>query len=169
MTGLTAWCEGQKQQTTPFLLTCINENSSSLFMTSNKAGAQCWLICSWMWEAMETVACLACVCVTEVVRDRDERVPVDHSWCATVSTFYLLLSHLMVWAMTRDNLSLWQKLRVWTSFQYIVPAVIPSCLPVCSLIYPNLWIKMPVDCTFQHNAELCSIICPWTKPVPPTL
>lgn len=36
-------------------------------MTSNRAGAQSRLICSWMWEAVETVACLACVCVAEVV------------------------------------------------------------------------------------------------------
>lgn len=30
-------------------------------------GAQRGLICSWMWDAAETVACLACVCVAEVV------------------------------------------------------------------------------------------------------
>lgn len=38
-------------------------------MTSNRTGAQSGLICSWMWDAVETVACLACVCVTEVLRD----------------------------------------------------------------------------------------------------
>lgn len=47
--------------------TCANENSSSLFITSNKAGARSRLICSWMWEAVATVACLACVCLAEVV------------------------------------------------------------------------------------------------------
>ena len=29
----------------------------------------------------------------------DERAPVGHSWCATASTFYLLLSQLTGWAM----------------------------------------------------------------------
>lgn len=40
-------------------------------------GAQSGLICSWMWEAVETVACLACVCVAEVVEGRRRR---GHQW-----------------------------------------------------------------------------------------
>lgn len=60
-----------------FSETCANENSSSLFMTSNRAGAQSGLICSWMWEAVETVACLACVCVAEVVEGWRRR---GHQW-----------------------------------------------------------------------------------------
>lgn len=59
----------QNNQALQFLASCVNENAPSLFMTSNKAGTQSGLICSWMQEAMETAACLACVWVTELVRD----------------------------------------------------------------------------------------------------
>lgn len=62
-----AWL--QNNQALQFSASCVNENAPSLFMTSNKAGTQSGLICSWMREARETAACLACVWVTELVRD----------------------------------------------------------------------------------------------------
>lgn len=43
-----------------------------------------------------------CLCGRDGGGTEEERLPVGHSWCATVSTFYLLLSQLTGWAMTRD-------------------------------------------------------------------
>lgn len=43
-----------------------------------------------------------CLCCRDGGGMEEERVPVSHSWCATVSTFYLLPSQLTGWATTRD-------------------------------------------------------------------
>lgn len=46
-----------------------------------------------------------CLCCRGGGGMEEERVPVGHSWCATVSTFYLLLSQLTGWGPT-NSLSL---------------------------------------------------------------
>lgn len=43
-----------------------------------------------------------CLCCRGGGGMEEERVPVGHSWCATVSTFYLPLSQLTGWDTTRD-------------------------------------------------------------------
>lgn len=63
------YVRNQNSQALQFSASCLNESPPSLFMTSNKAGTQRALICSSMRGAVETAACLACVWVTELVRD----------------------------------------------------------------------------------------------------
>lgn len=168
---LTAWCESRKQWALGFSETCVNENSSSLFMTSNGTGAQSGLICSWMWEAVETVACLACVCVTEVLRDGGgEGTSGPQLVCHSLN--------LLPAAITADRLghdhrliiSRRLKSRLWTLLVHRYPDTVsaslsiwakvvslllslPSSMLAC-LLNLNSWqaIKIWRNCAFKQNA-----------------
>lgn len=182
LTCLQTWllhARDQNNQALQFSASCINENSPSLFMTSNKAGTQRGLICSWMREAVGRAACLACVWVTELVRDGGrEGTSGPQLVCHSLS--------LLPAAITSDRLGqdrgliicLWLKSKMWTvpTHGFYDTCVIPHpsepnmsdcCILSTStglLTCLDWWWGFCVFGAFMRNIEWCPQSPPWSKP-----
>lgn len=134
----------QNNQALQFSASCVNENAPSLFMTSNKAGTQSGLICSWMREAVETAACLACVWLTELVRDGEwEGTSGPRLVCHSLN---LLPAAITSGRLGQDQgliVCLWVKSAMWT-----VPT--RGFFDMCLIPYPSEPNVSDWWCVFFH-------------------
>lgn len=156
LTCLHTWllCDvwDRDNQALQFSANCVNENAPSLFMTSNKAGTRSGLICSWMREAVETAACLACVWVTELVR--------DGGWEGTSGPQLVCHSlNLLPAAITSGRLGQDQGLIVLLRVKSALWTVATDSL-TCAwfLIHLNQTCQT-VDVVFFPHPLVCSLVC----------
>lgn len=129
-------------------------------------GARRGLICSWMWDAAETVACLACVCVAEVVEGWRRK---GYQWAtAGVPQSQRSTCCYHNWQAgpqpQTNGLSLRLKLRLWTR-----PTRWPHYLHVCLLIRQSPSCQLVSSAVVFHVslfADLFVSVCEKDQKIP---
>lgn len=129
-------------------------------MASNKAGTQSGLICSWMWGAVATAACLACVWVMALVRDGGrEGTSGPRLVCHSVNLLPATITSDRLDQEQGLKIRQWLKSRMWT-------------VPTHAF---SIWTKHVtfLVCFFPLHLLVCSVVCldwwPGIKPVLPFL